>query len=105
MHYNIYGVSRYRVPFLVATVDYTLMIPYASILRRPSLCGHRVMDTRLSRAECRGQEKMNHKAARTHAGRRASEKLDARAKVSIPHDAGPHHAIALFGHIPPDEER
>lgn len=104
MHYNIYGVSRYRVPLLVATVDYTLMIPYASILRRPSLCGHRVMDTRLSRAECRGQEKMNHKAARTHAGRRASEKLDARAKVSIPHDAGPHHAIALFGHIP-DEER
>jgi hypothetical protein len=104
MHYNIYGVSQYRVPFLVATVDYTLMIPYASILRRPSLCGHRVMDTRLSRAECRGQEKMNHKAARTHAGRRASEKLDARAEVSIPHDAGPHHAIALFGHIP-DEER
>ena len=104
MHYNIYGVSRYRVPFLVATVDYTLMIPYASILRRPSLCGYRVMDTRLSRAECRGQEKMNHKAARTYAGRRASEKLDARAKVSIPHDAGPHHAIALFGHIP-DEER
>lgn len=104
MHYNIYGVSRYRVPLLVATVDYTLMIHYASILRRPSLCGHRVMDTRLSRAECRGQEKMNHKAARTHAGRRASEKLDARAKVSIPHDAGPHHAIALFGHIP-DEER
>jgi hypothetical protein len=104
MHYSIYGVSRYRMPFLLATVDYTLMIPYASILRRPSLCGYRVMDTRLSRAECRGQEKMNHKAARTHAGRRASEKLDARAKVSIPHDAGPHHAIALFGHIP-DEER
>ena len=92
------------MPFLVATVDYTLMIHYASILRRPSLCGYRVMDTRLSRAECRGQEKMNYKAARTHAGRRASEKLDARAKASIPHDAGPHHAIALFGHIP-DEER
>lgn len=50
------------------------------------------------------RRKMNYKAARTHAGRRASEKLDARAKVSIPHDAGPHHAIALFGHIP-DEER
>ncbi len=47
---------------------------------------------------------MNYKATRTHTGRRASEKLDARAKVSIPHDAGPHHAIALFGHIP-DEER
>ena len=47
---------------------------------------------------------MNYKAARTYAGRRASEKLDARAKVSIPHNAGPHHAIALFGHIP-DEER
>jgi len=24
MYYNIYGVSRYRMPFLVATVDYTL---------------------------------------------------------------------------------
>ena len=46
---------------------------------------------------------MNHKAARTYAGRRASEKLDARAKVSIPHNAGPHHAIALFGHIPNEE--
>ena len=104
MYYNIYGVSRYRVPLLVATVDYTLMIHYASILRRPSLCGHRVMDTRLSRAECRGQEKMNYKAARTHAGRRAWEKLDTPAKISIPHNAGPHHAIALFGHTP-DEER
>jgi hypothetical protein len=51
-----------------------------------------------------GDRRMNYKAARTHTGRRASEKLDARAKVSIPHDAGPHHAIALFGHIP-DEER
>ena len=103
MYYNFYRVSRYRVPFLLATVDYTLLVHYASILRRPSLCGYRVMDTRLSRAECRGQEKMNYKAARTYAGRRASKKLDARAKVSIPHNAGPHHAIALFGHIPNEE--